>query len=103
MHYIPISFTNQPPNKKIPLCILLIKFNCKSIKTYFRKKSQDGDHNLQNARRQVTIGLRRRTVAMEKLQERGAGGSGGGAELRERRVAEELRVSRGSFYQFFFN
>ncbi|KAG5382924.1 hypothetical protein IGI04_034394 [Brassica rapa subsp. trilocularis] len=55
------------------LCILLITFNCKFIKTYFRKKAQDGDHNLQNARRRVTIGLHRQTVAMEKLRERGAG------------------------------
>ncbi|CAF2141626.1 unnamed protein product [Brassica rapa subsp. narinosa] len=72
MHYIPISFTNRPPNKTSPLCILLIRFNC--------KKAQDGDHNLWIARhlprRQVTIGLRRQTVAMEKLRERGA-------ELRE--------------------
>ncbi|CAG7894290.1 unnamed protein product [Brassica rapa] len=60
MHYIPISFTNRPPNKTSPLCILLIRFNC--------KKAQDGDHNLWIARH-----LPR---PMEKLRERGA-------ELRE--------------------
>ena len=40
-------------------------FNCKSIKTYFPKKPQNGDHKL------LPIGLRLSAVVMEKLRERG--------------------------------